>query len=93
MEKWLEDSVLIRLENMRISGGPTSVDLDMLFPGKTIENVVETTLDGNLPLSELKRLEWNKSHIQSNKILRSSMDIYNVKITPKHIRFFSVKIE
>jgi len=92
MEKWLEDSVLIRLENMRISGGPTSVDLDMLFPGKTIENVVETTLDGNLPLSELKRLEWNKSHIQSNKILRSSLDINNVEITPKHIRSFIVKI-
>ena len=92
MEKWSQKSVLVRLENIGISGGPTKVDLNRLFPGKTIASMLETTLDGNLPLADLKRLKWNTSHSNSNSIERSKENSFNVEINPKQIRSLLVKL-
>ena len=92
MEKWSDKSVLVRLENMAISGGPTSVDLNILFPGKTITSTLETTLDGNLPLSDLKRLKWKINNSKRNIIEEGNKDMSNVEINPKQIRSFLVKL-
>eukprot|EP00092_Neocalanus_flemingeri_P035232 GFUD01038336.1.p1 GENE.GFUD01038336.1~~GFUD01038336.1.p1 ORF type:complete len:974 (+),score=218.88 GFUD01038336.1:74-2995(+) len=94
MEKWSEESVLVRLENIKIDGDPTKVDLDTLFPGRTIANTVETTLDGSLPLAELKRLKWKTSELELNRnnIEGSKKDVFSVDLKPKQIRSYLVKL-
>merc|ERR1719350_2489497 len=59
MEKWSSDgSILVRIENMHVSGDPISVDFNRLFPGKNIYMITETTLDGNLHIKDLNRFKW-----------------------------------
>ena len=94
MEKWSDKSVLIRLENMGITGGPISVNMTILFPGSNIASIVETTLDGNLPLSDLKRMKWTTDQAKSNQVEEGrSEELPDVELKPKQIRSLLVKLD
>jgi hypothetical protein len=94
MEKWSDESVLIRLENMGITGEPISVNINILFPGSTIASTVETTLDGNLPLSDLKRMKWTTDQAKSNQVEKGRFrELPDVELNPKRIRSFLVKLD
>lgn len=52
---------------------PTKVDLQSIFRSiGTINNILELTLDGNLELSQMKRLNWLTDNQQSSEINISS---------------------
>jgi len=92
MEKWSDSSILVRIENIRISGGPISVDLSTLLPGKNIASLQETTLDGNLPLEDLKRMKWKTKNEDITQPQHKKFERHLVEIEAKQIRSFLLKL-
>ena len=83
---------MVRIENIRISGGPISVDLSTLLPGKNIASLQETTLDGNLHLEDLKRLKWKTKNEDLTHPKNKKIERHIVDIEPKQIRSFLLKL-
>merc|ERR1719483_540373 len=91
-ESATDDAILIRLENI-LSTNSQPVNMSSLFTGKQIKKVMETTLDGNLPLDQLKRLKWRKTGSGNNYKMDSQkkgedLDYDSLTILGKHIRTF-----
>merc|ERR1719244_2014190 len=68
--KETRDVFIVRLENL-LSTVSQSVDIGLLFPGREIREVIETTLDGNLPLDQLQRLKWKSRESERTGIKHS----------------------
>ena len=86
LEKLQEDSFLLRLENM----GTRSRTIPKDSFGDYKE-YIETTLDGNMNLSLLKRLKWNANITKKPRTPRTQDDDGYIEIPPKQIRTFIVK--
>ena len=88
LEKWGNDkSVLIRLENMNTVTS-TSVSLTKILEQiGEITGVQETTLDGNMNLDDLNRLQWNDND-KRRKSKTRGIDPDNIGLEPKQIRSF-----
>jgi len=65
LEKWAANQILVRLENL--VGTAASLQIGGLFPGQTIQQIEERTLDGNALKSRMSRFSWRKD---SNHIPR-----------------------
>ncbi|CAF4333405.1 unnamed protein product [Rotaria sp. Silwood2] len=69
-------------------------DLQSLFKSiGTISNKVELTLAANLPLADMKRLDWLTGDKKSSNITvseKKSLSDTNIRLTPMQIRTFQV---
>jgi len=66
-----------------------------LFEGFNIEEIKETTLDGNLIKSDLKKLRWKSSDEDidaSFEYNTSPTSLDRIKLMPMEIRTFIIKI-
>ena len=66
-----------------------------LFKGFNIEEIRETTLDGNVMESDLKRLSWKSTNknIDANFLYHaSSLTLDRIKLKPMEIRTFVIKL-
>lgn len=77
----------------------TIVDLQKIFNTRgVISDIEELTLGANLPLTELKRLEWTTIDQQSSKIPSSSLSDkvtvknVNIRLNPMQIRTFRITV-
>lgn len=64
-----------------------------LFKGFIIEEIKETTLDGNLMKSDLRRLKWKSNDVDSNFNYHTSPNsLERIKLKPMEIRTFIIKL-
>jgi lysosomal alpha-mannosidase len=74
---------------------PITFDLQSIFQSiGTINNTVELTLGANLPLANLKRLEWNTDDESSRMDVpkERSLQDTNITLKPMQIRTFTVTV-
>jgi len=90
MERWSEDVILIRLENLNTSGGSISVDLRSLFPKKQISSVFESTLDASRSRSKLTRLDWTNDNVRQYQSKSVSNDNPIISLKAKELKAFLV---
>ena len=92
LETWnANKSVLVRLENMALQDSQT-VSLSPILSniGKPT-GAVETTMDGNTNITDMKRLVWNQGGNQRKpRTSHTKVDIDNINLKPKQIRTFVV---
>jgi len=61
MEKFAPSQILVRLENLDLSGERETINLEDLFPEMTIKSIEERTLDGNVAKSDINRVSWTNN--------------------------------
>ncbi|KAH8410572.1 hypothetical protein KR009_003810 [Drosophila setifemur] len=106
LEKYSIDEILIRVENFNTDGNVVSFNIYPLFESLFGSKIWETTLDGNMPLSEMKRLKFYQDdsgispsaaeyfYAPNKPILaNASMDAseFSVTLVPMQIRTFIIK--
>ena len=95
LEAWSNTSILIRLENVGLQNTETvslSEILDIL--GQSASAAVETTLDGNMNIEDLRRLSWNDDgkNKRTPRTEQTPVDIDKITLKPKQIRTFELKL-
>ena len=68
--------------------------LQGIFNGFNIEEIEETTLDGNLIKSDLRRLSWksNEKNVDANfEYNTSPTSLDHIKLMPMEIRTFIIR--
>ena len=92
MEAWTNTSILIRLENIGLQNSETvSVSGILAILGQSVSKAVETTLDGNLDIKDLRRLSWNDGKNEIGTMTqRAPIDLDNITLKPKQIRTFQL---
>ncbi|KAH8328536.1 hypothetical protein KR067_010551 [Drosophila pandora] len=105
-EKYDQDQILIRVENFNSIGNVVSFNIYPLFESLDGKEIWETTLDGNLLLSEMKRFKFNQDSSGSNPAdtdffyaphrpleANSTMEAsqFAVTLVPMQIRTFIIK--
>ena len=93
LEKWSADLILVRVENMHISGDPISVNLQTIFPSNSVSTIIETTLDGNLQLQDLNRLKWKWAEKMNHSFHQRKLATTVIELESKQIRSFLVTIK
>ena len=92
LETWnANKSVLVRLENMGLQESQT-VSLSPLLSniGQPV-GAMETTMDGNMNITDMKRLVWNQGGNQRKpRTSQTKVDIDNINLKPKQIRTFVI---
>ena len=93
LEAWSNTSILIRLENVDLQNTETvslSGILDIL--GQSASAAVETTLDGNMNIKDLRRLSWNDEgkNKRRPRTEPTPVDIDQITLKPKQIRTFEL---
>ncbi|BFF95147.1 lysosomal alpha-mannosidase-like [Drosophila madeirensis] len=108
LEPFTDDEILLRVENFldHIEGNVVSFNIRPIFDGVGGVAIRETTLDGNLPLSEMKRFKFHAEgsgavsteaefYTAAHKALSadSSMEAseFSVTLHPMQIRTFIIK--
>ncbi|SPP81503.1 blast:Lysosomal alpha-mannosidase [Drosophila guanche] len=108
LEPFTDDEILLRVENFldHIEGNVVSFNIRPIFDGVDGVAIRETTLDGNLPLSEMKRFKFHAEgsgavsteaefYTAGHKALAadSSMEAseFSVTLNPMQIRTFIIK--
>ena len=88
MEAWTNTSILIRLENIGLQNSETvSVSGILAILGQSVSKAVETTLDGNLDIKDLRRLSWNDGKNEIGKMTQQTpIDLDKITLKPKQIR-------
>lgn len=92
MEAWTNTSILIRLENIGLQNSETvSVSGILAILGQSVSKAVETTLDGNLDIKDLRRLSWNDGKNEIGKMTQQTpIDLDKITLKPKQIRTFQL---
>ena len=92
MEAWTNTSILIRLENIGLQNSETvSVSGILAILGQSVSKAVETTLDGNLDIKDLRRLSWNDGNNEIGTMTqRTPIDLNKITLKPKQIRTFQL---
>ncbi|XP_066143340.1 lysosomal alpha-mannosidase-like [Euwallacea fornicatus] len=95
LEPWTGSTYIIRLEHIleknedSALSSEVTVDLQTLFSGFKVENIVETTLGGNRKLDSLKfRYDW--SYQKGFKSAKRSLTASEVTLGPMDIKTFIV---
>ncbi|XP_034669856.1 lysosomal alpha-mannosidase [Drosophila subobscura] len=108
LEPFTDDEILLRVENFldHIEGNVVSFNIRPIFDGVGGVEIRETTLDGNLPLNEMKRFKFHAEgsgavsteaefYTAAHKPLSadSSMEAseFSVTLNPMQIRTFIIK--
>ena len=86
IEQWKGTSLIVRLEHMFEIGEdpllsqPATVDVKEVLKDFDIVSIREMTLDGNVALQDVKRLQWKKrgSNIPDKGIIPSEVQIYRL---------------
>lgn len=68
-----------------------TVDLGNLFTNLQPISYVETSLTGNQPISEMKRLQWNVAGESKAKDQRPEASGWSIVLTPMSFRTFLVR--
>ena len=93
LEAWANTSILIRLENIGLQDTET-VSLAGIFAilGQAASRAVETTLDGNMNLKDLRRLSWNDDgeNERRPRTAQTTIDLDKITLKPKQIRTFEL---
>ncbi|XP_059083104.1 lysosomal alpha-mannosidase-like [Tigriopus californicus] len=104
LEPWDDGQILLRLEHFfeaqekhARQSQSTTIDLNKLFQGLTVLDVLETTLGGNAPLESMERLHWNthswnSEHDAYHSMVRRQQDT-QISLEPMQIRTFILTIE
>lgn len=98
-----DGSVILRLhliyakgEAAGALGGPATVNLNKLFPGHTLSEVVEYSLTATQKLSDMKRMEWKEvgrgTLAGGPAKWTGELDPSSVSIGPMDIRTFVVQL-
>merc|ERR1712098_143087 len=88
LERWKNNSVLVRLENMSLQKS-SIVSIDkMLKSIGNVSDIAETSLDGNINIENMKRLKWPTMRKNGKK--RSTVDPTEITLNPKEIRSFVI---
>ncbi|KAH8324895.1 hypothetical protein KR074_011406 [Drosophila pseudoananassae] len=108
LESFTETEILLRLENLLdvTEGGPVTFNIRHIFDSLNGVEIRETTLDGNLPLSEMKRFKFQAQKsgnppsaleyttVEFKPIEASKLDEtskFDVLLNPMQIRTFIIK--
>ncbi|XP_037711114.1 lysosomal alpha-mannosidase [Drosophila subpulchrella] len=59
-EQYSKDQILIRVENLNTEGNVVSFNIHPLFESLNGDRIWETTLDGNMQLSDMKRFKFSQ---------------------------------
>ncbi|XP_017076117.2 LOW QUALITY PROTEIN: lysosomal alpha-mannosidase [Drosophila eugracilis] len=78
-EPYTKDQILIRVENMKTEGNVVSFNIYPLFESLSGDQIWETTLDGNMQLSTVKRYKFNQDSTGS---IPSSIEYYYAPHNP-----------
>ncbi|XP_077995437.1 lysosomal alpha-mannosidase-like isoform X2 [Glandiceps talaboti] len=101
LEQWNDNKILLRLEHIfedkedQNLSSPVTVSLKNLLKSFDIVNIEETTLDGNLPIKDAKRLHWNIETGYKHKVPAHHgpiNDALEVTLNPMQIRTFQLVI-
>ena len=92
LEAWTNTSILIRLENIGLQNTETvSVSGILAILGQSASTAVETTLDGNMNIKDLKRLSWNDGENERASMSeKTTIDLDKITLKPKQIRTFQL---
>ncbi|GAV03424.1 hypothetical protein RvY_13849-2 [Ramazzottius varieornatus] len=100
IEQWKGSSLLVRLEHMfdinedPLLSQPITVDLQHVFHDFDILAIREMTLDGNIALTDVNKLTWQKraSNAPRRKVFVSVANT-TVTLSPMEIRTFQIEIK
>ncbi|KAH8341301.1 hypothetical protein KR059_002196, partial [Drosophila kikkawai] len=79
LEQQSKDEILLRVENFNTEGNVVSFNILALFESLSGEKIWETTLDGNMNLSEVKRFKFTQD---SSGNIPTSVEYYNAPHKP-----------
>ena len=94
LERWTNNSVLIRLENMSLQKTSVVSIVKVLESIGNFSDIVETSLDGNVNIENMKRLHWPTMRNNGNNGKKSStVDPAEITLNPKEIRSFVISLQ
>jgi len=91
LERWTNNSVLIRLENMSLQKTSVVSIVKILESIGKFSGIVETSLDGNVNIENMKRLHWPT--MRNNGKKSSTVDPAEITLNPKEIRSFVISLQ
>ena len=89
LEAWTNTSILIRLENIGLQDTETvSLSGILAILGQSASAAVETTLDGNMNIKDLRRLSWKDDggNERRPRTEQTTIDLDQITLKPKQIR-------
>jgi len=78
-EQYSKDQILIRVENLNTEGNVISFNIQPLFKSLNGDRIWETTLDGNMQLSDMKRFKFSQD---GSGVIPSSVEYYYAPHSP-----------